>query len=59
MKTLKFIVMALFAVALSMSFTACSSSDGDDGESEENIGNDANKGNQENNGARKTKTKTI
>lgn len=30
MKTLKFIVMAMFAVALSMSFTACSSSDGDD-----------------------------
>lgn len=30
MKTLRFIVMAMFAVALSMSFTACSSSDDDD-----------------------------
>lgn len=30
MKTLRFIVMAMFAVALSMNFTACSSSDGDD-----------------------------
>lgn len=30
MKTLRFIVMAMSAVALSMNFTACSSSDGDD-----------------------------
>lgn len=36
MKTLKFIVMAMFAVALSMNFTACSSSDGDDNGSVEN-----------------------
>lgn len=57
MKTLRFIVMAMFAVALSMSFTACSSSDGDDGESEENIGNDANKGNQENNGGQENQDK--
>lgn len=38
MKTLRFIVMAMFAVASSMNFTACSSSDDDDNGGVGNIG---------------------
>lgn len=44
MKTLKFIVMALFAVVLSMNFAACSSSDGDDDGGQENQENQGNQG---------------
>lgn len=57
MKTLKFIVMAMFAVALSMSFTACSSSDGDDDGGQENQENQGNQGNQENNGGQENQDK--
>ena len=49
MKTLKFIVMAMFAVALSMSFTACSSSDGDDDGGQENQESNGNQSGNENN----------
>lgn len=39
MKTLKFIVMAMSAVALSMNFTACSSSDGNEKQEDKNVNN--------------------
>ena len=57
MKTLKFIVMAMSAVALSMNFTACSSSDGDDDGGQENQENQGNQGNQENNGGQENQDK--